>query len=877
VTEGRRGGKGLRIALAGLLACGGAGAARMAYGNDFKPVPPVSALRGDALHEGSRAAVACAADWLLARAAAGEHGWIVEPAGQGHTRKAYTVRYTRKTVEEPVYEWDYEDVWVARHSRESEVDTSERELVKRRRRKPGTRRQVGVRRVEREVADPEGEIVRHVAGAQVAERWQYGFPGQNALALFALREAGVPETHAAVQKLGAALRDHVEKFGCPDATWDVAWLLAAFSRMDDPSYDEARAWLTHKLLDAQIVDPPARGLWGPVSVNVKLLSAMIRAERQIDAELAKRRAVADERPRSRSLRENVERLEAGRRAFTAHYARISQYGLRFEKIRERWNMTSQHDTRRITVPGLPFDLYRETVADLESTFLALFALREAHRRAPLPKTTWRPSVSGKPLIAPESSSAILARAAAALARCQRQDGSWLEENTYQAVDSFQPLAFDPPSRDQWLDLSSAQSPMAQGAALQALRCLADMAGAARVLGRYRAVVQRGRQAALALNERWLDGDGALPNADSPYPFLLTMLDVERPFEGPVQDRPDVRLRLTYRLLFAQNADGSWSQGARAGYSTGLMAYSEERARREHETAQAALPAADRTPFDADGWWDEQVGGSENLYRFDAAAVDTALAVLYLAKGLRDPLAGYIVEQPQTPFPVALATTLRAIENETQVAPTCVAVPPRAAAAPLSGLAALFLDARSPLAAPGLRALLQGALRDGGLLIVESPAGFTPDRIESALRELTGERLRAGQAVAVRATQGGPAVWVETTEAAAARAERRLPGQPQNGFTAYFHADDALAALFLPTRFAGGAALALRQRLPADYFTPDYLRFPDARTARETRRTALAVLSGRAPAARTRPPESRSAPAATGVPSPRSQPAEDEVW
>ncbi len=854
-----------KAALIGGCACVLAGRAT----GGMAPVPSAAEIDHAALREATRAALACAAGFLLERATDPERGFIVEPAVKGHVRKAYTVRFTRKVVEEPIYEWDFEEVLVTRGGQLSEGE--DRELVKRRRRKPGSRRQVGVRKVEREVADPNGAIVREYPETRVAERWQYGLPGQNALALYALLEAGVPEQDPAVSRLAGTLRDIVLRYGCPDATWDLAWLTALFSRLRDPSHDEAREWLIHKLLDSQIADGPARGLWGPISVNTALLAAMVQTETRLNTELDKRRAAVRERPASRPRQDRVDEMEAVRQTFIRQYGRVSRQGLRFEDVQDRWVMTAEHDAERITAPGLPFYIYNETVADMESTALALFALGEAARRGHLPKTVWRPTLSGgKPLLPPQSASAILARSAAALARRQQRDGTWFEENTHQPVEHFRALKFRSLPRDGVLDLASEKSALASVQALQSLSALADSVGARQVAGRYGPMALRGRNAALAAAESWLNGAQPLPGARQPlcFAYALMAAGLERPLEGVTDDRPDIRARLAYRLLLAQNADGSWGADARPGYSSGTMAYWEERYRREHEQEQASLPAHRRQPFDADAWWDHHVGSTQNLHVFDAAVTDTAMAIIALARGWRQPLAGYVRESPRVPFPVTLAAGLRAIEERRHVAARCLAVEPNTPASVALSAPVLFLDARSPLAQPGIRGLVQQYLRGTGLLIAEVHGGANPAAMEKTLLSLLGEGSRIGPAPA---------------ELVPASARANLP--PLSGV---FDRNNRLAALFLPARAGALAEPIIADRLPKGFFEPGHALDTGGTPPETARAIALASLTGqpepstparRRRASATAAQEPDEPPAWDAVPDvAREQaPADDEVW
>ncbi len=825
-------------------------------GYALAPAPDADTLRAAHLQAAARAALDCGAEYLLGRRGDDERGFIVEPAVRGHTRQGYTVRYTRQTVEEPVYEWDYEEILSTRGEQISAEGGTERELATVKRRIPGSRRQVGTRTVERTVADPNGEIVREVAATRVAERWQHGLLGQNALALYALLAAGVPEDRPEVAQLTATLREHVIEYGCPDSTWDTAWLVAAFSLTQDERNDQAREWLVHKLLNGQITDGPGRGLWGPVCIHTAMLAAMIEAESGLDSELAALRERVERRPNSRALQVQLREREAARLSFIEQYRRVSRQGLRFDDIQERWTVTPDFVHERITAPGLPFYIYNETVADLESAALALFALRIAHRGGHLPEKSWRPQLAqGRPLLRPEAVSAILARSAAAIVRRQQRDGAWQEENLHQPVADFQRLRFqtlDPGAR---LDLPSNRTLLSSLQGFQSLRALADIMGADRVRVRYGPAIDRARNAALADTEAWLDRQADVPVGRTlePYDFLLMNAGLQRPFHRPVEDRSDLRKRVLYQTILLQNPDGSWGGGRPIGYSSGTMAYWQETHRQRHRAEPSARPGVQRAAFDADGWWEAHVGRSENLHQFDGAVIGTAYAMAFLADGLHNPMAGYVRETARVPFPATLDAALQALADAGMDGPACIEITPESHPVAVVDLPVLYIDARSPMQDRAVRELVRAHLESPGLLLVETPGSAAGAHMKATLLTLLGNG-RAGRI-------------------AEAHPLRQALGEHAPELEGVFDAQNRLTAVLIDPRSRSLSARILSQSRStlASHRNDDDA---DARAPFERRAAALDALAGRTPvtasSATIRVPNEEDADS-------ERPPRDDEIW
>lgn len=80
----------------------------------------------------------------------------------------------------------------------------------------------------------------------------------------------------------------------PDTTWDLAWLTAAFATMPTNRFGTATEMLASKLMDGQILDGTARGLWGPTCINTPLLADMATKLQRLAAAIpeARKRAAS---------------------------------------------------------------------------------------------------------------------------------------------------------------------------------------------------------------------------------------------------------------------------------------------------------------------------------------------------------------------------------------------------------------------------------------------------------------------------------------------------------------------------------------------------------------------------------------------------------
>jgi hypothetical protein len=683
------------LLLAAILAVSASrGAAVPPLTTNAPAVPPAALIDAEALAQASRASLACAADFLLARAATNYMGLVVEPVRQRSIRNAYKQTFRKETYDYPIYEdvWEYEDVMVATQGSSAE----NRKLVKTRRQIPGTlkRKLIRTEKRERLVLDPKGSIVRENPAENYPEVWQRAFLGQNALALFALLESGVSQNDPVVKKLIDTLDDILIRFGPPDTTWDVAWLTCAFSRLKGEEFKKHQSDLVIKLLEGQITDGSARGLWGPVCINTTLLSAMLAYEQELAKELAKRRELLQRAPESKKLSAKVDEADVSLRKFIAGYKTVGQQALRFEEVTRGWTVPQDINFDPLVVVGLPYYFYNQALADVECTAVALFAVGEAARRGMLPEELKRPLTASGPILPPEKTSAILARAATALAALQARDGTWNEGSVHQPITRLQPLGFRQLKKEEILKLPSDRTFASTAQACASLFDIGAAVGMDNLLARFRTSVTAGKAAQRQMAEAYLDGAGTGTNSMpisrylAPYDFIFSLRNVERAVDGPAEDRGDLKQRLAFRVLKLQDSKGCWGKGFVPSQSPALFWHDDEVVcKPAYEREIAAIPKEKRQPYNTDWYWRRGHSRSErNGYSLDADVVATAYAMLFLEGSLRGPAAGSVKTSDASPQPqplanaadraVARVVALHKLDETVRIAaPAPVAAPP----------------------------------------------------------------------------------------------------------------------------------------------------------------------------------------------------------
>lgn len=370
-------------------------------------------------------------------AAENADGMILPPVRRRKVvgRKPIDVRYTKKMVEvkKPIYKTvqEYRNVKVG--------DSVDAVAV---RKKVKVQKIVGWERVteEKKVRDPNGSIVvqewKPQYGPGGPDEWHAFQFGHNAMAIFAMMRAGVDPQDEDVQRVAEQLFQIYDQYGMPDLTWDLAWSTAAFTMMQDEQYRELAQQMAGKLLDGQIAEGEAAGLWGPVCINTELLAAMLDKKARYSAFYLKAKAKFEAQRRDSYERKAEQALDA-LRTFEDLIRRVSMLAPRMKyvsyevKLADRMGMADP-----IALPWLPSWIFNQRSADMESTAVAMFALRVAAEEKLIPSETWRPlDERRRPLASPSKPLDVLKRAVTTMGRALQREG-WSELNQHQAVTDF---------------------------------------------------------------------------------------------------------------------------------------------------------------------------------------------------------------------------------------------------------------------------------------------------------------------------------------------------------------------------------------------------------------------------------------------------------
>jgi len=504
---------------------------------------------------------------------------------------------------EPVYEKQYAERLAPQRDEYGQITGYKKEKV------VVSQRIVGYKEVTRYVRDPEGDVMRTVRRPVYDDQTKNqalprGFFGLNGMALYVLCRAGLGDD-GRVREHALSLRGLLNEYGLPDTTWDVAWLTIGYAHLPDRAgYEPLIDHLASKLIGSQA---PAReregaGLWGPVAINYDAFLRYFDLEMKVRAELDRVRAAAEALPEDAKAQRQrasqiIAKLEAAQGDLNEAMRVTSQQGTRLRSMTTPWKVSE--DT---TIAPLPHYAFSRIALDMRSTAAALAALAVLERQELLPPQTVHPAPTGKPVVSPVNTRAVIAAALAGVAKHQqpRTDG-WNQTNrvipnaTFAKVPPglFEPV---PDGKDlpTLLTYDTVPSNLAGYAALAAATHAAPP-----LAGRYADALARAEPRALAVLDRLIDAQPQDFAAGSPHRQRVTTLDQIKDNKGqiPVDDAdpaaevkdlyltrdnmPAVGLesavalfwpsadapqqvrnaphfrRLAYRLMVSQESDGQW--------------------------------------------------------------------------------------------------------------------------------------------------------------------------------------------------------------------------------------------------------------------------------------------------------------------------------
>lgn len=555
------------------------------------PAPAAQAPSAADLEYATRVALAQGVLFLKQMAEKEPMGWIIPPIQKVSVTgyKEVLRKYRVIEVQRPVYE--YTDVVVLMPN-QSPGEPPIKQIRKQPTKQIGTRTEKYIR------WDPEGPlemidkqpIYEHVGDTS----WHYNLIGDSAMALDALRVAGVPESDPVVPRMLENLNTYLDTYSVPDHTWNIAWLTIAMARTEG---EVAKKWtekLASRLLDGQITDGPARGLWGPMCVHPRLFSVLVRDYLAVEAELAKRQAKAKEKP-TKANQALVDEAEGDRNRLRKYTDSWSQSALKFATV-EFPHVFNDPIAGKVQFLGSTDFFYNQRSADIESTWVALHALAVCAELKRLPKESIRPILppsyretskklgdAPKPppavisqlnatTVPPESAMAVLARAANALVALLPQNGEWNECNFHQPVTDFDAFGKFLQVPADVASFPALKSPVTVASAAQgiaALDCIARAVGMEK-LEKFQAKYLAGARGCKTAQKTFIEATWPKPTLRPPAlkPELCNLLlAAARPLQLNVPEPTSTPLesQITRMLILAGDPDGGWGSKFRRAY------------------------------------------------------------------------------------------------------------------------------------------------------------------------------------------------------------------------------------------------------------------------------------------------------------------------
>lgn len=345
---------------------------------------------------------------------------------------------------------------------------------------------------EQLVQDPNGKIVktvkRKVYGPGGPDIQPVGWLGNNAMALYALLEAGAsPDEHPQMEQMAKTLDACIINFGVPDYTWDIAWAVAALSRYPEDRFDKAIEKLLGRLISGQCTARRAKGMWGPVCVNLDHLAKVIVEFAKTDLYAEKVAGLARQfsAPNDPRVLKAKDDLDTARRIVTHLFRNVSNSGHRFSLATKPGVIESDmaFPYPELEAAGWPYNLFYETMADLQSTALAAMALRVAHDHGKLPEAFSFKHLTGlkkESLARPVQTKKALAQTLATLSAAQNPATGWDEMIVWEKTTEFARIAetFKGPPVDVPRSVESRRMPICNAQAVGAMEDLLVILGKA---------------------------------------------------------------------------------------------------------------------------------------------------------------------------------------------------------------------------------------------------------------------------------------------------------------------------------------------------------------------------------------------------------------
>ncbi len=594
------------------------------------------------------AAVRRAGDFLVEQVGE-DNEWILPPqrSRQRLGREAVEVRFREELVEVPVYAQEEREIMVQPRGGTGEtVRGLERRTIRVR------GEQIGTQMQRRLVRDPAGPILRQenrvIWGPGGPDEWSIALFGTNAMAGVALLRSGHPEAERVTGPMLDFLAELVRMEGPPDLTWDLAWMIVLFAESDRESVQDLVPGMMAKLMAGQVREGPGAGLWGPLALSPEVLAGhwlrVWDASRQLQT-------LTDQVGESPTRRSDVERLGELTQGVLRAQRDLDAYTWihRDADVFRAWVELNDPNGEGVLRVRRPMEyLFNQVNVDLESTWLALYALRVGRERGLLPAALPEiPRVAQEPrrgvpppqirsLPAPRQ---ILLDGAASLARIQLGSGAFAEANLHQPVRTFDELTALPgvplpetpfPPLENPVTLTATAQGFAAWTQMMRLLGLDAMRAYAPRMGRAKALLDNQFDRLFSEEDAALAGGGGLGLAATGF----ALIDPGPPI--PQADR-NLRGEFVERILPLQRENGSWQPFRRNAPLVSSVTRqrieqlpSVGRAHRQFDYGQAFTPFPDKVEGNED-----RLRG-QMLERFGSAqpVPATAMLLMVLTEELR---------------------------------------------------------------------------------------------------------------------------------------------------------------------------------------------------------------------------------------------------
>ncbi len=620
------------------------------------PAPPVIEQKGLADAVPTSGEVQGALDmgvrYLKALCATNHEGWLLPPVLQ---RKIIDIQYTQvlekysmKMVDVPI--WEYETVTQMVQRTRGESVNSVKVLEKKVSRRAV--RQIGTKKEEKLVLDPNGTIERsrnirkHIYGEGGPDQWRLYQMGCNAMGAYAILRATQDPSDESVRTIADHLNDIIMNFGLPDTTWDLVWITALFSEMEEKRFKEMARKSAGKILDGQINHGAADGMWGPVCLNPKVLAESMKIQMKMGAEM---RDAAAKYSAAYSAAERASKARGGKKAdreaqkaetakaetedalqeFMKELALVTMTGTESLTVDKKVTLSS-HIAAPLQLVGLPQYIYNQTSADTESTALAVFGLMVAARNGCIPPMTEHPkNAKGVPFVPNARASDILQRTLALIVRAQHKTGAFAENNFVLPVTDFNGLPFPglPPKQETFkplpMPITLASCVYGLDAVMNTARIFGPSTGA-RLAPHFNAGYEYIKQSYEEAAQSKDDNGFIVP----PYDYYFWFYDALR--GAPVKELKGVTDDLLKNVIGKQGTDGSWKSGTKNRF---IMPSSH----RERIKAFPARYSSKERDFDlAQAHVPYKVEAQARaFYGIDDSIMSTAYTILMLADYLKE--------------------------------------------------------------------------------------------------------------------------------------------------------------------------------------------------------------------------------------------------